>query len=290
MQETKRTARSVILAWRLAALLTAALAAGQAQAYDHFSGAWASPGAGGDCPGYVVAQGIDPYGGCTPGIYSLNFATAFVYSFSGNNYYATATADISKASVFGSSYFPAGVGNHPGAAANFMDRLTVVGPLPTPVDIVVTLTIDSTIRGEPGSDSEGGQPLSAWLFDGSGKRASFVRSDSDGGCYWPRVGGSLCDEGYGHTVRTITEIETLSDANRSFWVGTRLNVGNGGQRVDASATISLALPDGLSYTSGSGVFPLPTVPEPATGALMLAGLAAVGWGARMRVIRQGAVG
>ena len=125
-------------------------------------------------------------------------------------------------SLTGGSYFPDRASNAPGATANFMDTINISGPLPTPVSIVVMLTIDSTLRGAEGS------------------------------------GGNS------------------SGVNRSLWVGALLEVGDNYQLVDAGARISIALPAGLSYTSASGVFPLPAVPEPATGAMMLLGLAALG--------------
>lgn len=271
------------LALVVAVVAGVAAPAGPAHAYaefGYFSGAYATPGEGG-CWG-SDAQGVDPYGGCASGAYPLSFATASVYGVRGRNNFATATADIAGGRLYGSSYFPGGSSNSPGAVSNFMDRLTVTGPLPNPVDIVVTLTIDSNIRGDADSDNNAGTPLNVWLLDGGGLKASFVRSVWSGGCFWPRFGGALCDEGYGHTVRTISTTETVSDGNRSFWVGGRLSVGDNYQLVDAIATFSIALPAGVSITSASGVFPTTPVPEAAAATLLLSGLAALGLLARGR--------
>ncbi len=62
----------------------------------------------------------------------------------------------------------------------------------------------------------------------------------------------------------------------------------GGDICDYSHTarLTFTLPTNVSFTSDSGVFlsdgAVAAVPEPETGALMLAGLAALGWTVRRR--------
>lgn len=259
------------------ALFALTLACGSARAYAEFgyySGAYAVPGEGG-CWG-ADAQGVNPYGGCTPGDYPLAYSTAFVYGLRGQNNHASATADLANARLSGSSWFPGGASNGPGSAANFLDTITVLGALPAPVDIHVTLTIVSSIDGPADA---GGTPVQAWLLNGGGLQASYVRAlDS---CYWPQQGGALCALGFGSMVGSISHTETVSDSNRSFQVASALYLGGSYLLVDATATLSITMPAGLSFSSASGVFP-PAVPEPGSWAMLLAGMTVLAWRARRR--------
>ena len=250
-------------------LLALALSHPPARAYAEFgyySGAYATPGEGG-CTG-ADGQGINPYGGCTPGTFPLTLATAFVYGFRGHNNYATATADLAQAQLRISSHFPGGASNGPGAAANFLDTITFAGSLPAPVNVVVKLTIDSTVLGPP--DSTDGTPLHAVLLNGGGLQTYYNRELST--CYWALNDGASCDLGLGHTLRTITHTETLDDTHRSFQVAAALYAGGSYLLVDGTATFSFAVPAGLSYTSASGLFATAPVPEPRGWALLLGGL------------------
>jgi len=266
--------------WSALAAVLAALAAGPAQAYAEFgyySGAYATPGESG-CWG-SDGQGTNPYGGCTPGTFPLTSSTAFVYGLRGVENYASVTANLATASIVGSSHFPGGASNSPGSAGNFLDTFTVVGDLPAPVSVLVTLTIDSTLIG---SLAAGGAPLRAELMNGGGLQAGYDRQLDGSTCYWSIYGGFSCDVGDGHLVRTITHVETVDDLHRSFQTAAVLYLGGNYLAIDASATLSLTLPTGLSYTSASGVFPAAAVPEPQTWALMLAGAALIGRLARRR--------
>jgi hypothetical protein len=190
----------------------------------------------------------------------------------GNENYTTGTANLANASLVIHAQAPSGY-NLPNGGANLTDTFTVVGDLPAPVAVVVTLTIDSTLTGP---DSLQGDTFTVYLANGGGLQTYYNRFINFGNCDGVLPGGQVCDRGYGHIVRPISYIQTVDNANRSFRVDAYMWGGAGHLVLDATAILSLGLPQGLSYTTASGVFPLPAVPEPHTWALMLAGLVFVG--------------
>jgi hypothetical protein len=190
----------------------------------------------------------------------------------GNENYTTGTANLANASLVIHAQAPSGY-NLPNGGANLTDTFTVVGDLPAPVAVVVTLTIDSTLTGP---DSLQGDTFTVYLANGGGLQTYYNRFINFGNCDGVLPGGQVCDRGYGHIVRPISYIQTVDNANRSFRVDAYMWGGAGHLVLDATTILSLGLPQGLSYTTASGVFPLPAVPEPHTWALMLAGLVFVG--------------
>ncbi|EHR73346.1 hypothetical protein BurJ1DRAFT_4559 [Burkholderiales bacterium JOSHI_001] len=266
---TDRTGRRGVrlgFAAALSWLLVFSPGGAQAQA-GFYSGAYAQVGDHG-CDG-ADSQGFNPFGGCTPGTFGLIHATALAHGLNGPANFDTATADLAQGRLSVVSQFPLGAGNTAFAGANFLDTITVVGHLPEPAHIVVSLTIDSTVTGPP--DSNTIDPITAQLLDAGGLQTYYRRQVPSGNCGPTLSDGALCDQGYGHFVRTLTHTETVDATNRSFQVAATLTGGGNFLLVDGSATLSFALPAGLSFTSASGVFP--AVPEPATWASLLCGLA-----------------
>jgi hypothetical protein len=281
-------------------MLAGALACNTAAAYAEFGyygGAYATPGISG-CEG-ADGQGVNPMGGCAPGDYPLVRSTAYVsladaYHDPGRlGQFVAASADLSLASLH--AQFVAGMTPVHGVqgAANFEDRITVVGDLPAPVDVVVSLRVEYSVdrfgstepnRGNPGT------PVVASLF-WRGEGFTYVGAlDVDGhndcGRWAPDPTRVECEPVIidGHQVHTVSRTLTVTDANRSFDFGAVLYAGAEDLQANASATLSFDLPAGLGYTSASGVF-ASNVPEPQAWAMFLAGLTCLGVRARRRSLR-----
>lgn len=253
-------------------MLTAGLAASAAQAYDefgYFTGAYATPGAGG-CWG-AVAQGVNPYGGCTTGnLPPLIHSQADLLDFYQAGTYSHATADLSRAMLSGSISYPNNQPNGAQGTANLKDRLTVVGNLPTPLNVEVDVKINSSILATP--DSFNGQlQLNLQLADGA--VWTYTRAPN---CFWQQLGGQACETSLGDRSFTLTKWVTVDNQNRSFNLAAVLQTIGSNTPVSGVAYVSVVLPQGLSFTSASGVFgTVPAVPEPATWALWLSGIGAV---------------
>jgi hypothetical protein len=261
------TFRTVIAAGHVAAGLAVMLMAAPAQAQLSWYAGASATNRNGDCAG----QGYSPQG-CTA-VEGLTFATVLLYDRDQNtDNFTTGTANLATASLAMQTQNLGG-GSTGQASANFAETFTIVGNLPTPVDVLVTLTIDSNISGP---DVSPGTPLVAGMGNSLGTQFYYERYINGGRCDGPFPSGYACDQGFGHIVRTISYAETVDNDHRSFFVNATLAGGAYRKQVDATALMSLTLPQGLSYTTASGVFPLPAVPEPHSWALMLAGLVFVG--------------
>ncbi len=264
---------------RLFLTLATVLAASAAQAYDefgYFTGAYAIPGNSG-CTG-AVAQGVNPYGGCTTGnLPPLTRSQADLTDYYMAGTYSHALADLNQALLMGSVNYPSLNPNGAQGTANLKDRLTVVGNLPAPVNVEVDVLIKSNVLAATQDDYNAGMQLSLQLADGTAW--AYIRTP--GTCFWALRDGNDCDNGIGPRSFTLTKWVTVSDSNRSFNLASVLETIGGGTPLSAEAHISVLLPQGLSYTSASGVFPS-AVPEPAGWMLWLAGLGC----AALRVRRQ----
>jgi hypothetical protein len=243
-------------------------ACGNALAYSesgYYAGAWAATNSV-NC----VGDGVNPAGGCAPGTFPLAFAHA-QQAEPGARRSASATADLTKAGLWASADIPNNE-NGSGAAANFMETITIVGSLPSPAVLSFTMRVDSTFNVY--SDSAQ-YAVQATLATGAGDVAAYDRTTPLGSCFAALAGGAECTASTGFDRHSITRSVTVSDANRSFMLGATLRGGGWSMSTEASLQLSIQLPDGLSYTSASGVFPAAAVPEPQTWMLMVLGLAAL---------------
>jgi len=235
----------------------------------YYTGAYAMTGDGG-CGG-ASGMGLNPTGGCTPGVDALVHSEAFVNGSRGTSNYSQGIADLATGSLVARSIFPDGSANAPNGAANLTDTFTVTGVLSGDVTVMVSMIVDSFITGGASFD------------DGFGNLSASLGTANWEGTFYSSYLRDGTTTGTDHFV--LTRSVTVNDANRVFRVDALLQVSGGGipgtHDSDASALVQLSLPDGLSFTSASGVFASP-VPEPETYAMLLAGLGLLGFAARRR--------
>jgi len=243
--------------------------AGAYAEFGYYTGAEANPGESG-CVG-AVAQGVNPTGGCTPGIFPLPFSTAFVHGFKGPGNYSSGTADLAKASLVVAAIYPGGASNSPLGEANLYDTLTVAGALPTPQDVIVTLHVGSDISAPPDTPAYHlDLTFKTGVPDTVPETSTFWSRDPSCAFYAP---GS-CAVGTGSDVRSFSHVATVDNAHRKLWVDSLLSVSSPNHDlINGYAWVELTLPVGLSVTSASGVFgTAPPVPEPSAALLLTAGL------------------
>ena len=261
--------RALALALAAAGVLFARGALGYGE-QGYYTGAYALVGEGG-CAG--AAMGINPSGGCTPGVDALIRSEAFATGVHGEANHADAIADLRLAAVTARSIFPDGASNSPAAVANLSETFTAVGDLPNDVVVTVAMRIGSIVTG--GAANSGYGTLAARLaVDGPlGSGTSYYFRDPTCAI----AGGEPCSTASGWAGYDLIRTVTVNDANRSFRVDAVLDANGGGNpgshSTDAWAKIHVLGPDGLHFSSASGVFA--TVPEPSQSALALGCVAAL---------------
>lgn len=264
-------------AWVLALALAvwSATGARDARAYGeqgYYTGAYALVGEGG-CTG--TAMGVNPFGGCTPGVDALIRSEAFAIGVQGADNYSEAIADLSLASLKARSIFPDGAGNTPAGVANLSETFTAVGDLPEDVTVTVAMRLGSIVTG--GASGSGYGTLYARLaVNGAplGSGTSYFFRDPT--CVI--AGGEPCSTASGWVGYDVIRTVTVNDANRSFRVDAVLEANGGGNpgrhSSDGWAKVWVLAPAVLHFTSASGVFR--TVPEPSQGGLALGSIATLG--------------
>jgi len=272
-----RNRSSLVLA--LALVASSGLGARDARGYGeqgYYTGAYALVGEGG-CAG--AAMGVNPSGGCTPGVDALIRSEAFATGIQGPTNHSDAIADLSLASLRARSIFPDGASNTPAGVANLTDTFTAVGDLAGDVTVTVAMRLGSGVTN--GDASSGYGTATAWLRVDGGSTYFF----RDPTCII--AGGEPCTTAQGWVYHELIRTVTLNDANRSFRVDASLEANGGGNpgrhSTDVWAKIHVLSDEVLYFESASGVFR--TVPEPSSSALSLAcvaSLAAVGRSERRR--------
>lgn len=267
--ERKRGGLARVLAAALAA--AGALLARGAHGYGEqgfYTGAYALVGEGG-CAG--AGMGINPSGGCTPGVDALIRSEAFATGIRGEANHTDAIADLALARLVARSIFPDGAGNNPVAEANLTETFTVAGDLPGDATVTVAMRMNSVVTSDPGYGTVEARLYTASAL-GSGP-AYYFRYPN---CAW--AGGEPCSTASGWLGHELVRTVTVNDASRSFRVDAKLAANGGGSPsghgTDAWGKIKILLPEGLTATSASGVWR--QLPEPSQGAASLLGVAALG--------------
>lgn len=266
--ESKVAGRRRMLA--AAVFAAGAFAASGALGYGEqgfYTGAYALIGEGG-CAG--AGMGVNPTGGCTPGVDALTRSEAFATGIRGPANQSGAIADLSLSRLSAYSIFPDGASNLATGAANLTETFTVHGDLPTDTVVTVSLRLGSVVTGGGGYGTLQVR-LATNGAAGSGN-SYFFRYPN---CAW--AGGEPCSTASGWIGRDVVRTVTVNDANRSFRVDASLDAAGGGSpgghSTDAWCKIKILLPEGLTATSASGVW---YAPEPSQGAVSLAGVLALG--------------
>ena len=275
---TLRLGRALAWAFVVAGTFVARGALGYGE-QGFYTGAYALVGEGG-CAG--AAMGVNPSGGCTPGVDALIRSEAFATGIQGEANHTEAIADLALSRLLARSIFPDGAGNNPAAEANLTETFTVEGDLPGDATVTVALRMNSVLTNDPGYGT-----VQARLYTegslGSGT-ALFYRYPN---CAW--AGGAPCSTAAGWIGHELVRTVTVNDANRSFRVDASL-LANGsgspsGHSTDAWGKIAVVLPDGLRMTTASGVW---RVPEPSQAMTSLCGVAALGGASAWRHRRRAA--
>jgi hypothetical protein len=272
---TRRGDRLSALALVMAAALVAHSAFGYGE-QGYYTGAYALVGEGG-CTG--EAMGVNPAGGCTPGVDALIHSEAFATGVRGDANHSGAIADLPLAGLRARSIFPDGAGNQMTGEANLTDTFTVIGDLPADATVTVAMRMGSIVTNGAGGSGYG--LVGARLYTdsplGSGT-AYFYRDPTCAG-----AGGQPCSTAEGWIGNEVVRTVTVNDANRSFRVDALLSAngtGNpGAHAADAWCKIAILVPDGLTLSTASEVFP---VPEPPPSALALSRVATLAASSRRR--------
>lgn len=253
-----------------ALLVAGTFAAGGALGYGEqgfYTGAYALIGEGG-CAG--AGMGVNPSGGCTPGVDALIRSEAFATGIRGPANQSSAIADLSLSRLVARSIFPDGASNTAAGVANLTETFTVHGDLPTDTVVTVSLRLGSVVTGDGGYGTLQAR-LSTNGPAGSGT-SSFFRYPN---CAW--AGSEPCSTASGWIGRDLVRTVTVNDANRTFRVDASLYADGsgspGGHSTDAWCKIKILLPEGLTATSTSSVWPLP---EPSQLLSSLGGVAGLG--------------
>ena len=186
--------------------------------------------------------------------------------------------------------FGAGESNYSGAAVSYLDTLHFSG-LVTPVTLTVDLRVDGSFVGFT-------QPRFAFRLGGLNTGiVGWGETDRVGPSTTRDAGGFIDFEG--HTGRAgdwaiygpdrFVGSILLDPLNPDYYIGMDLSAGGPlgtWSNFAHTAKIAFVLPVGVTFTSDSGAFltatSSPSVPEPATWAMMLAGLGIVGASLRQR--------
>ena len=272
------------------ALLTTALSSNawsaSYQDAGYYTGAFGTVGEHG-CDG-ASGQGINPTGGCTPGDFPLIRSTTVANSVRFTGGVSSATADLAHGSLEAATNFPVNPGQLTVGWANLFDTFTVVGDLSVPQTLTLTMLVNSSVSGHHPPESNpatfvNARALVVDRFSGLSTQLQFLRADRCAGS-----DATLCHTDYGDDAVSLTASGPvlLDDTHRIFTLDAFLNAVSGGGQSDhvvsALATISLAVPAGLSLVSASGVFPTTTVPLPPSVLMLASSLAAMGMTRRRR--------
>lgn len=181
-------------------------------------------------------------------------------------------ANLATGKLEASAFYWDFVGDGIGANAEFGDTLTVMGVIePTIVTLNLHVTGDYYGVGDGLAliaYGNGGFDCSASDCDFTGQTLDSQRT------LWRRNGDGSID-------RTIKLEIPISPIDSTFSVVGYLNSDIEYGAGDYRAFVSLALPEGLSFVSASGVF-LSPVPEPSSYALLCAGLLATAFSVKVR--------
>jgi hypothetical protein len=262
-----------------AIFVAATLVARDALAYGEqgfYTGAFATNG-----ESLCTGMGINPTGGCTPGVDALVLSEAFNTGIQGPANYADAIADLALGRLVARSIFPDGFGNSAQGVANLTETFTVLGDLPSETTLRVEMRVRAVVADNAGGDGTAlviGR-LTTDAPVGSGN-SYFYRSTN---C--AIAGGNPCSTQVGWVQYDVVRTVSVDDANRSFRVDAELaaNGSGGSPRIhstDAWARILVFAPEGLVYDSASGVFP--PAPEPTASALSLTCVASLAAARRVR--------